>query len=224
MGVLVMKLLDLFCGAGGCAEGYRQAGFTEILGVDNKPQPNYPFEFVQMDAISFVRMNGGDFDATHASPPCQVHSVTASLARDDHKDLIPQTREVLQFVGTPWVIENVPGSPLLSPMILCGTMFGLEVYRHRLFEFGFPVPTWAPKHPKHKALCQDWRKAGKRDGGFVTVAGHNFHIAEARKAMGIEWMNQKEIAQAIPPAYTKFIGGILLDEIFYQKKKASHKS
>jgi SAM-dependent methyltransferase len=129
-----MRLLDLFCGAGGAAKGYADAGF-EVVGVDIEPQPNYPFEFVRADALTFP-LDG--FDAVHASAPCQAFTVyrnNSAHVRQDHPNLIPQTRERLIASGLPYVIENVPGAPLIDPIQLCGTSFPpLEVRRHRIFE------------------------------------------------------------------------------------------
>lgn len=138
------RLLDLFCGAGGCSVGYHRAGF-EVVGVDHHKMPRYPYEFHQSDALEFLAAHGREFDAVHASPPCQKYCALRHLAKKDHPDLIPQTRALLRETGLPYVIENVPGAPLLSPVMLCGTMFGLrtdcgaELRRHRLFETNWPL-------------------------------------------------------------------------------------
>ena len=135
------RLLDLFSGAGGCARGYHDAGF-EVVGVDQVPQPNYPYEFHQADAMTFP-LDG--FDAIHASPPCQAHSTIAKQQRVlrpgayEHPDLVDATRQRLIEAGVPWVIENVPGAPLANAIQLCGSSFGLNVRRHRLFECSFPI-------------------------------------------------------------------------------------
>ena len=138
------RLLDMFCGQGGAAMGYADAGFDEIVGVDLAAQPRYPFTFVHGDALEYCRLHGHEFDAVHANPPCQVHSVLAHFATPGkHLDLIAETRAALTGTGRPWVIENVPGAPLVAPVMLCGTMFGLGfldeqgwvmLRRHRLFE------------------------------------------------------------------------------------------
>lgn len=134
------RLLDLFCGAGGAAMGYFQAGFTEIIGVDIIPQPRYPFTFIQADALEFVEKHGDQFTAIHASPPCQAYSALKHLARKDHQELVPATRKLLQATDKLYVIENVIGAPIHFPLMLCGTMFQLEtpcgaqLRRHRLFE------------------------------------------------------------------------------------------
>lgn len=215
-----MRLLDLFCGAGGAAMGYHWAGFTEIVGVDIARQPNYPFTFVEGDALAPpVRLT--DFDLIHASPPCQRFSTLAfrNGNADNHPDLIAATRELLVGVGRPYVIENVEGAPLNHPVKLCGTMFpGLRVIRHRLFETSFSVAQ--PSHPEHPLVfTHDKRKAhyGKldQDVDFVQVTGGgNCTVANKRDAMGIDdWMNGRELNEAIPPAYTRFIGEQFMDQL-----------
>jgi len=202
------RLLDLFCGAGGAAVGYHRAGF-DVVGVDIKPQPRYPFMFVQGDALEFAARNGRHFDAIHASPPCQRFTVMQRVRDRLHPDLVSPTRELLHDLALPFVIENVPGAPLVEPVMLCGTMFPgvLKVYRHRLFETSFFM--LSPAHPKH---TQRFPQAGygANAEGWMSVAGHVANVAAARTAMGIDWMTQTEIAQAIPPAYTEFIGTQLL--------------
>jgi len=209
------RLLDLFCGAGGAAEGYRRAGFDEIVGVDIAPQPHYPFEFIQADALgSWVGLR--DFDAIHASPPCQAYSDLKHRTGRDYPDLIGPTREMLQVTGLPWVIENVEGAPLYYPILLCGTLFPeLQVIRHRLFETNFG-PITAPHHGVHPLVhTKDKRKShyGKpyRPWDYVSVnGGGNSTVQAASVAMGIGWMTKDELNEAIPPAYTEFIGKHLL--------------
>ncbi len=221
-GVDDMRLLDLFCGAGGCSVGYHRAGF-EVVGVDINPQPRYPFKFYQGDWLGFLRAHGGDFDVIHASPRCQLDSVTAALYKGPEipRDELYQVRKELQATGKPYVIENVPGAPLINPLMLCGSMFGLRVLRHRIFECS-PVIWWPP------ATCNHWGKASSGGRGkseknpngyvagtlenfdFITVTGADYIARDGRKAMGIDWMIKKELSQAIPPAYTEFIGGELL--------------
>jgi DNA (cytosine-5)-methyltransferase 1 len=203
-----MRLLDLFCGAGGASMGYYQAGFTEIVGVDIEPQKRYPFEFVQEDAIEFCKKNGSKFDVIAASPPCQYY-----LARKGkgHIDLIPQTREVIQFVDRPYIIENVKGSNLINPLMLCGTMFGLDVIRHRLFET-YPLVWFPPFVCAHqKKVVKHGRQPSKNN--YHGVTGHFSDISKAKIAMGIDWMIGKELSQAIPPAYTEWLGKQILAKL-----------
>lgn len=208
-----MKLLDLFCGAGGAAMGYHRAGF-DVVGVDIKPQPRYPFTFHQGDALEFCRRYGSEFDVIHASPPCQAYSVTQNLktVSANHPDLVGVTRDTLRKTGKPYVIENVPGAPLRETVMLCGTMFDLGVIRHRRFECN-PVLTFSPYTCHHRGrVCPMWwksrREALRRGETFeyITVAGKSFLVQEARDAMKINWMTRDELAQAIPPAYTEWIG------------------
>ena len=212
-----IRMLDLFCGAGGAAAGYHRAftaaGFeVEIIGVDIAPQRHYPFAFRQADAMTWP-LDGYDF--IHASPPCQGYSVTKSIRRADgrvYPMLIEAVRTRLRTSLAPWIIENVAGSHkhLLHFVKLCGTFFDLRVYRHRLFESNLLL--LSPGHCTHPAALMP---------GYMCVAGHHtkshtvgrygnqyqdYTIAEARAGMGIEWMNRDELAQAIPPAYTEFLG------------------
>jgi DNA (cytosine-5)-methyltransferase 1 len=203
-----MKLLDLFCGAGGAAAGYWQAGF-QVHGVDQKPQPRYPFPFTQADALEYLAsVKTGEFALIHASPPCQAYSTaTAARHRGRHPDLVGPVRDALVKLGTPWVIENVPGAPMNYHVTLCGTMFGLRVYRHRRFETSHLV--WQPSHPEHRVKAgghkaQRQRKAHYLAGGFVTITGHVGTYCGP--AMGIGWMTGAELTQAIPPAYTRWLG------------------
>jgi len=196
------RLLDLFCCAGGAGTGYARAGF-DVVGVDISPQPRYPFEFHQGDALEFLREHGHKFDAVHASPPCQAYSETRKIQNNSHPELIPPTRAALQRLGLPWVIENVPGSPLNNPVELCGAMFGLRTYRHRLFETSFPLTV--PEHPAHDAPQAKMGRPPK-DGDFIHVVGNFSGVEYAKAAMGIDWMNRNEMAQAIPPAYTEYLG------------------
>lgn len=209
------RLLDLFCGAGGCAVGYHRAGF-DVTGVDVRPQPRYPFPFVQADALQYLREHGQNFDAVHASPPCQRYSIATNCrgSANRHPDLAGVTIGLLRSGGRPWVVENVPGAPLGPSLLLCGLMFGLRVFRHRLFATSHLI--LAPEHPSH---------AGKRIGvgGMVCAAGHGAqstgwgnrsrrvpadHRTKAAwsAAMQIDWMVRDELAQAIPPAYTEYVG------------------
>jgi DNA (cytosine-5)-methyltransferase 1 len=205
-GLLIMRrLLDLFCGAGGAAMGYARAGF-EVVGVDVADQPNYPFEFWHMDALAVHYEQLWAFDAIHASPPCQAYTtITASARRRGiiYPDLFPRVKAMLVASGLPFIIENVPGSPARNCLKLCGTMFGLGVFRHRLFETNFPVHL-PPTH------CSCYRKNIGRNG-YVTVAGDSCRKSEGLTAMQIDWkMSKEELNEAIPPAYTEFLGRQLM--------------
>ncbi len=193
--------------------GLHRAGF-EVVGWDIKPQKNYPFEFHQENALE-ADISG--FDFVWASPPCQAYSVASRKYRDNGKkypDLVQPTRDKLNTAGLLWVMENVPGSPLRCDLMLCGSMFGLNLVRHRIFETNFPnliltqtcqhaempvtvcgsgTPTWA-----RQRLIKHGRKSGQ------------FTSREKREAMGIEWTNREELSQAIPPAYSEFIGRIMI--------------
>lgn len=214
------RLLDLFSGAGGAAFGYMRAGF-HVTGVDINPQPRYRGDaFVQGDALEYVAAHGHEFDVIHASPPCQAHSVLGAVWRgwsdydDRHPDLVPITRQTLIATGKPYIIENVVGAPLEYPVLLCGAMFGLKVYRHRLFETSFFM--LAPWHVPHNDKCPAVGR-GISPKGFISVTGDGGFgmgkggMAYARQAMGIEWMSRKELSQAIPPAYTEYIGRHLME-------------
>jgi DNA (cytosine-5)-methyltransferase 1 len=193
------RLLDLFCGEGGAGMGYALAGF-EVIGIDVVPQPRYPFQFVRADALD-VPLDG--FDLIHASPPCQEYSVAHGLSNGRHPRLVEPVRERLWASSTPYVIENVPGAPLINPTILCGTMFGLKVYRHRLFETSFPVT--APQHVPHVARCAP-EHLPPQPGEFVTVYGAKGEHAANAAAMGTWWMTRAGLSQSIPPAYTYYLG------------------
>ena len=222
------RILDLFSCAGGAGEGYRRAGF-EVVGVDIDPQPHYPFEFHQADAIEFALKHGHEFDAIHASPPCQLYSVARSMTKNSkrvHPDLVAPTREALRMVGKPYIIENVVGAPMEDPVTLCGSMFGLtapdvdgvplKLLRHRLFESNIDLE--APAHTSHRELegltasvfgsggtyKPEYRDRRLRGGGYVP------HISVIRELMGIDWMTRYELSQSIPPAYTEYLGAQLL--------------
>lgn len=212
-------LLDLFCGAGGAAMGYHRAGF-DVIGVDVKPQPQYPFEFVQSDALRFLSgVTRNWCDAVHASPPCQAYSAmkTNWNARSDHPDLLPETRELLEITGLPYVIENVPGAPMAPQVMLCGSAFGLgtgeyQLRRHRWFELSDGL--WMMSPPcQHDGpvigVYGDHGRDRRRTEGF----GRYFTLDERKEAMGIDWMKRGELDQAIPPAYTEYIGRQLLEQL-----------
>lgn len=200
------RLLDLFCGAGGASMGYYRAGF-EVVGVDKEPMPNYPFEFHRGDALSYP-LDG--FDAIAASPPCQAYSTLNRFNGVEYPDLYEPTRERLEAAGVPWVIENVIGAPYRSGVVLCGSMFGLRVRRHRNFETSFLV---FPPACDHAAQGRPTGVYGH--GQFYWENGEkqwrNVPRAEAEEAMGIDWMSRAELSEAIPPAFTEFIGLALLN-------------
>ena len=210
-----IKLLDLFCGAGGASMGYHRAGF-EVVGVDINRQPNYPFEFHQADALTFP-LDG--FDVIHASPPCRSFTYSNHYLRASGKkydDFIPFTRERLLRANVFSIIENVPQANLNNPILLCGSMFGLDVKRHRHFECNFSIPTPACRHfiwtPKFKTL--DWKR--RKKGALAKVVGvygstqYPGDFKNRCNAMQINWMKNKELVQAIPPAYTEYIGKELI--------------
>jgi len=208
----VVRLLDTYCGAGGAGMGYHRAGF-EVVGVDINFQPHYPFEFHQADAIEYLLEHGHEFDAIHASPPCQAFSLASQQWRKEgreYPDLVASTRQALIKVGKPYVIENVPGSPLINPTVLNGAFFGMNLRRTRWFETSFEMPfILLPK--EGPSGFKMGRKPKKSDP--VVPVGHFSGVARARRVMEIDWMNQKELSQAIPPAYTEFIGRAIMDAI-----------
>ncbi len=199
------RLLDLFCGAGGASMGYYRAGF-DVTGVDKEAQPHYPFEFRQGDALLTVQLAWAwSFDAIHASPPCQAFSVATQQTRDQHDDLLTPTRELLNCTGLPWVIENVPGAPMRADYRLCGCMFGLgRLQRQRWFETSWHAFDLRPPcHHPEPAITITTKGQPNRTG----------YAAEAAEAMGIDWMNMRERGLAIPPAYTEYIGGQLIEHL-----------
>ena len=211
------RLLDLFCGAGGAAMGYHRAGF-DVVGVEIDPKHSrrYPFDCWTGDALEYLRdrcwLRKQGFVAIHASPPCQRFSAMSACRpglAGEYEDLIEPTRFLLLRTGLPYVIENVPGAPLRDPIVLCGQMFGLELYRHRLFETSFEF--WQPKHPPHPLPAS--RAGHWTPGTVMSVAGHVAPIAKAREVMGIDWTTREELAEAIPPAYTEFVGCYLMAEL-----------
>ena len=262
-----MMLLDLYSGAGGCTRGYQDAGF-KVVGCDIKEFKRYiGDDFILMDAtilmellLTGAEVKGyklSDFDAIHASPPCQFASFITP-DKNKHKNMIPKTREQLIQSGKPYVIENVVGAKkhLINPIRLCGTFFNLKVYRHRLFESNIPLT--APTHYPHRDKTpsaghgvspkgfisptsggqgitvemqnqivkqwdgtspkpKDWNKFVSPNG-FISVVGHFSQVEYAKFAMGISWMKQVELAQAIPPAYTKYVGEQLKEYINGQRE------
>lgn len=241
------RLLNVFSGSV-CSAGYKRAGF-HVTDVDMHPMPRHAGDrFIQADAIDYLATYGHEYDAIHASPPCQTHSViTPEKAKGKHLDLIPLTRFILETIGKPYVIENVEGArkALRNPIMLCGTYFGLKVYRHRLFESNVMILT--PPHKPHKKVLDDttakeitrldgqviqvktWDGQGKRpkhfnvmanEDGFITVTGHFGQTDYARFAMGVDfYVTNAELAQAIPPAYTEYIGKQLMNHVLYRREQ-----
>lgn len=191
--------------------GYHRAGF-DVTGVDIAPQKNLPFAFVQADALEYLREHGHEFDAIHASPPCQEYSALRALTPERHyPDLIAPTREALEFAGRPWVIENVMPAPLRSGIVLCGGMFGLRTYRHRRFESSLFM--FQPHQPPHVAkTCTQKRRSCLDAGMHISVTGDVGRYVGS-VAMGIDWMTGNELSQAIPPAYAELIGRQLIAAI-----------
>lgn len=214
-------LLDGFCKAGGAGAGYHRAGF-DVVGVDVEPQKRYPFDFVCADFFEFVRDHGHEFDAIHASPPCKPYTQMRSLARLSRKaspaaGLIPECRTILRTLGKPFVIENVPGArgELQSPLLLCGSSFGLDVRRHRLFESNVLLHGLHCAHHRQELRFPPTgpTRTGKMRVITVTTGGtlqSGISVAQKRAAMGIDWMTGEELGDAIPPAYTQHIGEQLI--------------
>ncbi len=205
------RLLDLFCGAGGAGEGYRRAGF-DVTGVDIKPQKNTPYRVIHGDALEYLEAHGAEYDAIHASPPCQACSKAAQAQRNQGKvypDLIAATRCSLEKIGKLWIIENVPGSPMRPDFKLCGCQFRLDIRRERWFETSWNalVLTASCQHPYPVVSV-----VGHGTPAWVRQKlGFNPAIKRYRSAMGIGWMNRNELSQAIPPAFTEYIGRFLME-------------
>lgn len=198
------KLLDLFCGAGGAGMGYHRAGF-DVTGVDIAPQPRYPFAFVQADALDYVAAHGYEYDAIHASPECEGYShLTPKKYRSNHAKQIHEVRALLQAIGKPYVIENVRGArhELRNPVMLCGSMFGLKIWRHRYFEIEPPIYFTPP--------CRhDFQPIPVNSSSVQRTA----NTAECREGLQMDWAKRDEIRKAIPPAYTEFIGRQLMQHL-----------
>lgn len=230
-----LKVLDLFCKAGGCSRGYEMAGF-EPTGVDIEPQKRYPYEFIQADALEVLKDHDflDKFAFIHASPPCQCYSVTKHLSNGKHPDLVGPVRELLLATGKSYVIENVVGAPLVHPVRLCGSSFGLDLRRHRLFEsdlflrgsqckHGWQTPRfpgcsgWSGDRTKPSTVIQVCGRGGRRIAAVkrsaLVIADSDYTVMNVdawRRAMEIDWMTRDELAQAIPPAYTRFLGEQIL--------------
>lgn len=233
------RLLDLFCCAGGATKGYQRAGF-HVTGVDIEPQPHYCGDrFIQGDALEYLAAHGHEYDAIHASPPCQEYSAMRKGRWQDrqHPDLIGPVRELLKQTGKPYIIENVEGAPLKYSIFLCGTMFGLQtpegsqLRRHRLFETSFPIRVQFGeklycRHNNGSAIgvYGGGRDVARRRPATIGVWGHaggasqrdgldHYGIDARRQVMGIDWTNGDELSEAIPPAYTEFLGKHLMAAI-----------
>lgn len=214
-------LLDLFCGAGGASVGYHRAGF-DVVGVDIEPQPDYPYVFVQRDALGWLKeiahVGTRGFDVIHASPPCQFDAAitrgTNAHLRETYADLYPEVYRLLAGQELPYVIENPAAR---ADVVLCGEMFGLDVIRHRRFELGnWPTALiMEPAHPRHRGRVKGWRHGVEHDGPYFAVygdGGGKGTVPEWQTAMGIDWTaNRRSIAEAIPPAYTQYVGTQLLE-------------
>lgn len=209
-----VSALDLFSGAGGAGMGLSKAGFN-VTGVDISPQPRYPFEFIQMDALD-ADLSGYDF--VWASPPCQKHSKLATLNNKEYECFIERTRAKLMAWGGPYIIENVMGAPLLEPVKLCGSSFRLGVWRHRLFESNISLEGKPCEHRNTPKPVDVTGTGGFCPGRIRTDGGGGnsrkpVNIAQARQVMDIEWMTRKELSQAIPPAYSEYLGKQVLKAI-----------
>ena len=216
-----MKAVDLFCGAGGAAQGLKNAGFSKIVGIDIEYQPEYPFEFIHSDVFNVELDFFKDFDFVWSSPPCQAYTFATEKSRNLGKvypDLVKLTRQLLLKINKPFVIENVPSAPIRQDLLLCGEMFGLRIIRHRIFEInGFNIIQ--PLHPQHKGSV--------KDEYYVTVAGHGgdgiASLSEWQCAIDINWIfDKKMLAEAVPPAYSEYIGYFVLNnmDIHYIYNKA----
>ncbi len=213
-------LLDLFCCEGGASTGYHRAGF-DVVGVDIRDQPRYPFAFRREDALTFVRRHWQDFDVVAASPPCQSETGLKHLSTNSHPNLLGPTLDLLATLPVPWIVENVAATKQMpGALVLCGTEFGLNAACRD------GVTRWLSRHRKFASNlflygaggchCTTGKKIGGvygTGGGGAMTHSYKFHPEEARAAMGIEWMSRKGIAQAIPPAYTAFLGGQLIDAL-----------
>lgn len=211
-GALDVRMLDLYCGLGGSAVGWSRAGF-EVVGVDHREQPDYPFAFANAEVIDWaegqierIRLL---FDAVSASPPCQAHSILSYAREGEWEELVEPTRDLLQRIGLPYVIENVPGAPLDDPVRLCGSAFGLDVRRHRLFESNVPLIGVGCNHdwqtPRFRIHENGREVLSPTVPVYGTSGGRRGELWAS--ALGIDWSEDRRgLAQAVPPAYTEFLG------------------
>lgn len=219
------RLLDLYCGAGGAAVGYHRAGFSHITGIDTRNQPRYPFDYIQADALEYLAAHGHEYDAIHASPPCQAFVALAkvSTGQNNHPDLLTPTLAALQPLTTPWVVENVETAPMPATVILCGSSFNLKVRRHRKFASNIFIPAKPCQHKDQPYVIGVYGSGAGARGHFrwdpQRKKMRNFgrqarYTAEASDAMGgLDWMVRREMNEAVPPAYTEYIGRYLLEYI-----------
>jgi len=215
-------LLDLYCGAGGAGMGYSRAGF-DVVGVDINPQPHYPFEFIKADCLSLDMAFMRSFDAIHASPPCQAYTRKAvnwgrkRVNRIEHPDLLGPTRDMLMASGVPYIIENVMGAPMRGDAMLCGTMFGLRIIKHRQFELSFPAAYILPSCD-HSDVYNPWSGKGRSAKEHRAAQGTPWipQCGGASRKMGITG----DLNNAIPPAYTEWLGAHLMHEISLQREAA----
>jgi DNA (cytosine-5)-methyltransferase 1 len=203
-----MRILDLYCKAGGASMGFRRAGCTDITGVDIEPQPHYPFAFIQGDAIEYLLAHGHEYDFIHTSPPCEWASqFTPKSHRPNHINLIPATREALRVIGKPYIIENVEGAryELKNPLMLCGSMVGLRIFRHRYFEIS-PNTDLLLTPP----CCHNFKPVLITDHGGPNANGpgkprQRASIEVKREAMEVDWMTENEITKAVPPRFITYL-------------------
>ena len=206
-------LLDLFCGAGGAAVGYHRAGF-DVVGVDIEPQPNYPLQFVQADALALIDLSR--FDAIHASPPCQQFSQMSKCRpglAETYPNLIPETRDLLRSTRLPYVIENVPGAPLNNPVMICGSGLGMTLQRHRLFESNIALWGVPCAHGQNQWNPEYGHATGRKRRRVPVIGEWRIKKQLQDEAMGIDWMTLPELSEAIPPAYTEYVGHWLMEHL-----------
>lgn len=219
---MAYKLLDLFCCQGGASMGYHRAGF-EVTGVDWEPQPKYPFPFIQADCTSLSLDFLRQFDVIAASPPCKTHTVMKAFSDPSHKDFLPQTRDLLRASGLPYIIENVEGAPMVDPVVLCGSSFGLHIRRHRQFESNVRLHAPPCRHEEQDANSPGFR-AKRYHAGYpeeytakvvsVYGRGNGYGAGESqlwRDVMGMPWASKDGLREAIPPVYTEFLGRQLVE-------------
>lgn len=227
------RLLDACCCDGGATRGYQVAGFR-VTGIDINPQPNYcGDEFIQGDAISYIREHGHEYEAGVGSPPCQKYTPLNAYNHKEYPDLIAPMREAMRATGRPYVIENVEAAAaeLIDPIMLCGPMFDLNIYRHRLFETGNGFTLTEPEHPQHLWLCTRNGYLPTPERPFMSIHGGKHSrawVMKAAEVMGVPWMvdadtkrSIRSVCEAIPPAYTEFIGRQLMAEVLARRERAA---